>query len=245
MVVAGDKVLSERAVRGQRALFRESEADLCFMVGARGDFPSSGRVVEDDTGNILGNLEVSEVARARLIGRLFEQIKDAPLDTGRLRAEMIETFSTERKAAKALPALWERTGRPAPLTADDLRTCCSPDQAFFQFNGSDGATHRFSGDEIETRTRYANLCVFLFRIEALRYALGRLSSANAQGEEYLTDSIGALAAARADDGRPRFRVVPYCIAQRADALAFNTIEELEEIRALCGERRGSQQRQTG
>ena len=32
------------------------------------------------------------------------------------------------------------------------------------------------------------------------------------------------------DDRPRFRVAPYHIAQRTDALAFNTPEELEAIR---------------
>lgn len=230
MVVAGDKVLEERAVREQIDLFRRTGADLCFMVGAKDDFPSSGRIVEDETGNILGNVEVGDIARARLIERWFEMARPQPLACDHLRAEMLKAFSTEAKAQRAMSRLWRLLDERVTISTDDLRACFSPHEAIFEFNRQDGKVIRFSADEIETRARYVNLSVFFFRMEALHYALERLAVANAQGEEYLPDAIGILAAASTTDGRPRFRIVPYEIARPTDALAFNSLEELEAIR---------------
>jgi len=237
MVVAGDKVLEERTVREQLDLFRRSGADFCFMVGAKGDFPSSGRIVEDEAGNVLGNIEVGDIARARLIGQWFEAVQSRPLAGDGVRAEMLEAFSTEAKARRAMPRLWRLLGERALIRADDLRSCFSPDEAIFEFNRQDGEILRFSAEEVETRARHANLTVFFMRMEALRYALEQLAAANAQGEEYLPDAIGVLAGASTSDGRPRFRVVAYEIAQRTDALAFNTLAELEAIRRHYRRRR--------
>ncbi|MCX8037156.1 MAG: hypothetical protein N3D11_08960, partial [Candidatus Sumerlaeia bacterium] len=71
----------------------------------------------------------------------------------------------------------------------------------------------------------------------LRYALARLTASNAQGEEYLTDAIGILAAARDKSGRPKFHVTRYAIPAPSDALTFNTPEELEVVRKYFGRER--------
>jgi bifunctional N-acetylglucosamine-1-phosphate-uridyltransferase/glucosamine-1-phosphate-acetyltransferase GlmU-like protein len=230
LVAVGDKLIEEHALREQLDLFRSSRADLCFMVGARDDSPEAGRIVEDEGGGILANVEVGDLARARLIGRWFERSRSRPLDRDAARAEMLEAFLTERKARRAMPPLWRLLDERSTITTADLSSCFSPDEAFFEFDTQNGGVLRLSADELETRARWVNLSVYCFRMEALRYALERLATANAQGEEYLTDAIGTLPAARTADGRPRFRVVPYPIKKATDALAFNTPEELEAIR---------------
>jgi len=230
LVVAGDKVLEEHAVRALLDLFRRTAADLCLLVGAKDDFPSSGRIVEDETGQVLGNIEVSDIARARLIGHWFERTRIEPLDRDRLRAELLEAFSTERKAQRAMPQFWRLLGERSTITNDDLSACFSRDEAFFEFRDPNGRVHRLTADEIESHVRYVNLSVFCFRTEALRYALERLGNNNAQGEEYLTDTVCILANARKPDGWPLFRVVLYPIQQPTDAMAFNTPEELNAIR---------------
>lgn len=235
MVVAGDKVLKEHAVRQQIELFRRTGADLCLMVGRKGDFPSSGRIVEDDSGNVLGNVEVGDIARARLVGQWFHAARSGPLPSERIRGEMLRAFPTGTKARRAFPSLCDLLERRATVTLDDLRSCLSPQEAFFEFTTCDGRTVRLSAQEVEQRARYANLCVHIFRADALRYALGRLARRNAQGEEYLTDVLGILASARNEDGRSRFRIALYCIKERTDALAFNTLEELREIRRHYGD----------
>jgi len=230
LVAVGDKVIEEQALREQLDLFGTSAADLCFMVGARDDSPEAGRIVENNAGRILANVEVGDIARARLIGRWFEQSRSQPLERDALRAEMLEAFLTERKACRAMPNLWRLLDERATIGAADLASCFSPDEAFFQFDLDGGGVLRLSADELERRARWVNLSVYCFRMEALRYALERLATANAQGEEYLTDAIGLLHAACTADGRPRFRVVPYPIKKATDALAFNTPDELEAIR---------------
>jgi bifunctional N-acetylglucosamine-1-phosphate-uridyltransferase/glucosamine-1-phosphate-acetyltransferase GlmU-like protein len=230
LVVVGDRLIEEHALREQIDLFHRSSADLCFMVGAKEDSPEAGRIVEDDAGHILANVEVGDIARARLIGRWFELARSRPLDGDALRAEMLEAFLTERKANKAMPQLWRLLAERSPVTIADLRACFSHDEAFVEFKSNDGSILRLSADELENRVRWVNLSVYCFRMEALRYVLERLATDNAQAEEYLTDAIGILAAARTADGRSRFRTVTYRIAQPSDSMAFNTLDELNAIR---------------
>lgn len=230
LIVAGDKVLAESVLRELLELFHRTGADHCLMVGAKADFPSSGRIVEDETGHVLANIEASDLARARLVGRWFDRVREGPLNGNRLRAEMLEAFLTERKAQQAMPQLWQLLAERAAITSEDLNGCLAREEACFEFRAPDGTMYRFTADEIETRVRYVNLSVFCFRMEALRYALARLATDNAQGEEYLTDAVGILANARGSDGQPLFRVACYPIPQPTDALAFNTPEELRAIR---------------
>jgi len=230
LVVVGDRILKEPMVGGLLDHFRTSGADLCVTVGAKEDTPDAGRIVEDESGHVLANLEVSDVTRAQLIGRWFERVRAGPLDRAAVRTEILRAFPTERKAQRALPKLWRLLDDHPTITRDDLTNCFSPDEASFRFEGPDGRVRRLTGEEIEATSRYVNLSVYCFRAEALRYALERLTSANAQGEEYLTDAIGILVSAHTPAGQPRFRVVAYRIAQPTDALAFNTPEELEAIR---------------
>lgn len=230
MVVAGDKVLSERAVRGLMNQFRDNDADACVLVGQLADNPTSGRIVEDDAGNILANIEESDIVRARLVKKWYEAVESAPLEADRLRAELLEGFRTERKARRAFGRLLHTIENQSSILEEQLRACVSPDEAYFEFIGFGGESYRFTADEIEQRCIHANLCVFFFKAEALRYALERLPTDNAQGEAYLTDAVGVLSAARTPDGRPRFRFCAYCVPDKTDALAYNSLEELERIR---------------
>jgi len=231
LVVAGDKVVHEKTLAEQTELFQRVGADLCFMVGAKENFPSSGRIVEDEAGHILSNIEVSDLARARLIERWLQLAPEDPLESNRLRSEMLESFRTERKAQRAMPQLWNILAERATITASELNACFSSHETYFEFTGPQGRTYRWTAQEIENRARWANLSVYCFRAEALRYALARLQTKNAQSEECLTDAIATLASATNPNGQARFRVVLYPIARPTDAMAFNTLEELEAIRA--------------
>jgi bifunctional UDP-N-acetylglucosamine pyrophosphorylase/glucosamine-1-phosphate N-acetyltransferase len=71
--------------------------------------------------------------------------------------------------------------------------------------------------------------VFAFDAKVLIDALGRLSTANAQGEEYLTDVLGIVGA----DGH---RVGAYLVPDYRDVLAANDLVQLAELRRLMNER---------
>jgi UDP-N-acetylglucosamine diphosphorylase/glucosamine-1-phosphate N-acetyltransferase len=75
-----------------------------------------------------------------------------------------------------------------------------------------------------------NMSTYVFRAPELIWALGRLTSDNAQGEYYLTDCPGVLKAA----GRP---VVALCELEPCEALSINTIEELAAVELEMKRRR--------
>jgi len=83
------------------------------------------------------------------------------------------------------------------------------------------AGRRLTADQIEKRSPTVNPSMYLFRFDRLVEALGRLGTDNAQGEMYLTDTIGLIAAAG--------RVETMPLADPHDLMGFNTPEELLAI----------------
>ena len=73
-----------------------------------------------------------------------------------------------------------------------------------------------------------NESVYLVRKGALAYGLQHMAADNAQGEQYLTDAIGAILAARTDEGR-RFRAGYVATSSAHDVMSYNDPEELLRI----------------
>ncbi len=73
-----------------------------------------------------------------------------------------------------------------------------------------------------------NESVYLVRKGALAYGLQHMGSDNAQGEQYLTDAIGAILSARTDDGL-RFSAGYVATRHAHDVMSYNNPEELLRI----------------
>jgi bifunctional UDP-N-acetylglucosamine pyrophosphorylase/glucosamine-1-phosphate N-acetyltransferase len=80
----------------------------------------------------------------------------------------------------------------------------------------------------ERAIREINAGIYAFEAAALREALGKLSTDNDQGEEYLTDVFALLAS----DGR----AVGVCVAPEPETLGCNDRAELARLRALLRDR---------
>jgi len=91
--------------------------------------------------------------------------------------------------------------------------------------GDDG--QRISADEAHC-TPLRNESVYLVRKGVLSFGLQHIATDNAQGEQYLTDAIGAILAARDDDGI-RFRAAYVATASPHDIMSYNNPEELLRI----------------
>ena len=83
--------------------------------------------------------------------------------------------------------------------------------------------------EIEKEVSEINSGVFLFDLSALIDALTRITTANAQKEEYLTDVIGILNS----DGK---KVFTYCIEDFTEILGINDRSQLADCAALMRDR---------
>jgi bifunctional UDP-N-acetylglucosamine pyrophosphorylase/glucosamine-1-phosphate N-acetyltransferase len=80
----------------------------------------------------------------------------------------------------------------------------------------------------ERAIREVNAGIYAFEAVALREALGKLSTDNNQGEEYLTDVFALLASVG--------RAVGVCVAPEAETLGCNDRAELARLRALLRDR---------
>ena len=82
--------------------------------------------------------------------------------------------------------------------------------------------------QLEKGCDLINPSLYLFRFDRLREALSQLRSDNAQGELYLTDTIGVLSS--------RGRVEIMRVEDPTDLMAFNTPAELLAIEDVVGQR---------
>ncbi len=207
LVVAGDKLIEESFLARLIDTFTTTRSDLAFAVGRVDDFPSSGRVVRDPEGRICAIVEVFDLARAQALDALRQEAQGAPISARRAKQAIDRFFPQEKKAERALGELWHAVVRGEPITVEQL----PPSEGVLPV----------PREWVES-AQEANLSVYLFRAPVLYEALAELSTANAQGEEYLTDLVAILANRQAV-----IHTVP--VAYPQEAMAFNTLQELQEI----------------
>lgn len=87
---------------------------------------------------------------------------------------------------------------------------------------------RLSAGEVEKLSNSVNASMYVFRFDALRDALSQLQNRNAQGEVYLTDTVGLIGATG--------RVQAMHVADPTDLMAFNTPAELMAIEEVLRQR---------
>lgn len=208
LVVAGDKVIEESFLARLIDTFYTTRSDLAFATGDVQDFPTSGRVVRAADGKVCAIVEVFDLARAQLLNTLRAE---APLPAKQAKHIVEKFFPQEKKAERVLGTLWETIQRGETVTAERIPP----------FEGIRTGGSRLSVQSVE-QAREANLSVYLFRAPVLYDALARLTTNNAQGEEYLTDIVAILAERGAT-----IHTVP--VAYPEETMAFNTPEELQAI----------------
>jgi bifunctional UDP-N-acetylglucosamine pyrophosphorylase/glucosamine-1-phosphate N-acetyltransferase len=151
-----------------------------------------------------------------LAGTVVVLSGDVPL----LRPETVE----------ALLATHERAGAAATVLSAEVEV---PGGLGRIVRGADGNLERIveakDASDAERRIREINSGIYAFDAVLLREALGKLSTDNAQGEEYLTDVFGILAS----QGHP----VAIEVAEFAfETLGCNDRAELSRLRVLMRDR---------
>jgi|LSQX01.3.fsa_nt_gb bifunctional N-acetylglucosamine-1-phosphate-uridyltransferase/glucosamine-1-phosphate-acetyltransferase GlmU-like protein len=233
LVVAGDKVVRAEPVRALISTMRDTDADLVFLTGDKShNPPGTGRVLKDDSGRPVAIVEVSEIALSHLlaeVGRLISH-RSAKVATRELLEAMRRHFPQESKLKRACPELLALIAARTQIDTDKVARVLYKQQAKTQIPIlRDGRKETINAGQVEELTDEVNQSVYLFKAPALYEALEHIESANAQGEQYLTDTIAYLSSACDSQGQVRFRVSTVRVEDPSTCMGFNTPGELQEI----------------
>ncbi len=228
MVVAGDKVIAPEAINRLVEELKRSDADVAVLVAAKTRWPNAGRIVYKSDGTLDGIVEKSDIIKKMLLRELLtEKQADETLSNQEMLEMVNKVVPAERKAVKMMgEKLWKRLNSLSSITLAEIEEMISPEDLVFSIRERDGKITQLTAEEIEQKTPQVNTSVYLFTADAHYYALPRLSSDNAQEEEYLTDTISILSDALDGSGRHLFKVIAVEVEDPAQVLAFNTPEEL-------------------
>jgi len=231
-VVAGDRLLAPGAVRKLIQASRETGSDGVLLVGSKEDRPSSGRVVYDRPGQVSGIVETSEIALSRLVDALEVRMDGSAGDLacGPLLLEIDSHFPDREKAATVCAELYSALAGQDIIGRSELAGLIEPLREMTTLQlWIDGALTPVTASEVEEVTSDVNLSAYLFRAPVLFEGLRSLTTANAQGEEFLTDCINNLAAARDAEGSPQYRITAVRVDDPEEAMAYNTPGELAAL----------------
>jgi bifunctional UDP-N-acetylglucosamine pyrophosphorylase/glucosamine-1-phosphate N-acetyltransferase len=200
---------------------RETGAEPLVVVASpttAAEFAASGVTVAVQH-DPLGTGDAVRAARPALEGydgNVLVLSGDTPLLTADLLAQLVETHRRERAAATILsaipddPRLYGRVVRDA--NGDVQRI----------IEGTDA-------DDEARAIREVNTSIYVFRSDALWPALEQLQPKNVQGELYLTDAIGIVAASGG-------KVAAHVAADAAETDGVNTRAELAQAAAVLRDR---------
>ncbi|MGQ9629029.1 MAG: GHMP family kinase ATP-binding protein [bacterium] len=237
LVVAGDKVVEPRALKKLMDAFRERECDLAFLTSPHDSSSDYGRVIRDSRGFIRGILERRDIRRAAGLRRVYESFKQSGRIDPREVAEMILCTFEERILRRLQPLIGHLNRFSGELSPEELLSIFRSYGLSLNYR-SFGRVVEVSPEEIESSVRESNTSVYLFRADALRWALGGLSSDNAQGEEYLTDAVALLGQAEDEGGTPKYKIETVEVDSPEDVMAFNDPDELLAVEEYIRRKEG-------
>jgi len=221
LICSSDKVVAPRVMCGIVEAYAEAEYDLCLLAGRVEHNPSGGRILTRD-GRAQAIIEWPDIQVRQLAAALRGLAPGERPGTVARLAELTSQYVPRRdKLAAYAPALGEMLDAPADteVSWDAVLACVNdiPD-AFALPCGP------VSAEEAAAAT-LCNLSLYVARFEPLLAAVRALGTDNVQGECYLTDAVSLLVASGRSVGL--FRV-----DNPDDVMAFNTMDELEEVRRV-------------
>ncbi len=230
LVVAGDKVITPQAIRQLLRTHVQGEADVTMATAKRPANSSSGLILKNGRGHIVGILEEAERRRLLALTALGERFKTVErLDRAEVE-RIISVEGGERAGRGLLAELAVQTSGENPLEREEFERAFSRAERAGALEIGDC---RWPARELLERFDQVNLSTYLFRAPVLQAALGRLKSARPSQEEYLTDVFGLLT-----QTKPPARVLGCEITDARELMAFNNPQELLAIEEVCREREG-------
>lgn len=224
LVTMGDKVIEPFVIRDLAEQFVRSRADLAFVTSPKkhkGLLSSAGRIVKDRAGAILGNVELRDIQRARILDTLAKLAarpgKALPvskaLDIGG------RIIPNEKKLGNALWPLLDEWRAAGSLTGRQLLEKLGAKPGTIDLAGK-----KLTPEQVERQSATVNASVYLASRRFWDTFLPRLQNKNAQREFYLTDVINL---AVADGGK--WKLAQHVLDDTTSVMAYNSPDELLRI----------------
>ncbi len=237
LLVAGDKLIAGTTLARLMEQFERTRSDLSILVTPAEIAPASaGRVLFRPDGSPLAIVEMSDIrlrACRQELRKFAEAAAEAEVNRGALAEIVKRHLGPMTSWVTVLGVSTDAEDTSPPINRGNLVARLRQLPCDFRF-GHDGPV--ITADDAQ-RSRFCNESVYLVRKGALRFGLNHMSTNNAQGEEYLTDAIGAILLADGDEGR-RYAASFLATDRPEEVMSYNNPEELLLIEdRLQGQRR--------
>ena len=225
LVVPGDKVLEGSALKRLLEESRNKSADLAVMTADRKYWPDSGSIVTDPHGNPIDIVEKPEIQKMMLSQRLLELAKNRKkVSSQKLLKEILRDIPSTEKARIMFPELLEHLDQYSYISGEDLIQIIPETMTFYTLT-TGGKKLIYHGEELERFTTISNAAVYLFTSDTFYKSIFKITSDNAQNEEYLTDVVRILSS----DNKKEWKIISVEVKDYHEVMAFNNPEELLKI----------------
>jgi len=220
-ICAGDKVMEPRVVRGMLEAYLAADDGLCLLAGPGEHYAYAGRLIVRE-GSVRAIIELADLHVRQLAGALRTLGPEArPRTVGEFRGLAATYVKRVAKLGRYLPALAAMLDQPpdAELPWGDVEAAMADLGPGFPMRSGQVSL------EEAAAAKLCNLSVYAGRFGLLHDHVRELKTDNVQNECYFTDVVDAVAS----EGR---RVGLVRMDDPDEVMAFNTPEELEQVRQV-------------
>jgi len=233
LIVAGDKILDTSVLARLLQAFAATRSDLQVLVTpAELGGESAGRILLDAQGQPAGIAEVADIRLRACRAAVYDYLQSTP--DAQVAVESLQSvIAVCTPTPVPLDLVLGRRGADAPTPHGMEQGWVDRDETLAVLTQLPrGFPIPGSGTEITPEqamnAAWRNESVYLVRKDALAYGLQHMAADNAQGEQYLTDAIGAILAARTDQDR-RYHAGYVATSAAHEVMSYNNPEELLRI----------------
>ena len=232
LIVAGDRLIAEDVLEQFLERHRSTGASLSLMAQVVHGASGAGRIILDQAGAPLANVEMADVRQCMAYRALQELLLAGVSDRGELYQALCQAFfpgvqPVPSKGLKAFGKLWEALSsqEPSATITEEEWAWITQGRAEFRFEAPGGAITLEPLEVEETPLR--NTSVYLVKAGLLRKALPTFTRENAQQEIYLPDLVNYVYQVGLQDDSVRTTVLK--VEEAGKILGFNNPSELLEV----------------
>jgi bifunctional N-acetylglucosamine-1-phosphate-uridyltransferase/glucosamine-1-phosphate-acetyltransferase GlmU-like protein len=233
LIVPGDAIIEPAIMRTLIETYRSSRCDMAVLVMDKAHAREFGHVVQGKDGSVLGSVEYWDIIKGILTKRMAAMMGNGKKDAASTKA-MLESLKKlleaelveEKRIKKVFPSIHQAiidcekagfTAAACNAARTSIKDALDRSPRGFTIKGE-----FFDAEVLQRDTRYVNVSIYLCRASTWYEHVERITSNNAQNEEYLTDIMQILA----DAGK---RIIAVPLSKPEEVMSFNTPDELQNI----------------